>query len=297
MMMDLPSLRIFVAAVEERSLARAGEREHLGTSAASKRMAELERKVGTRLLMRHGRGVTPTPAGMMLYQRARAILRNIISTEQALRAFADNGMSQVRLAANPSTFLESLPGQISAFSQNHPDTRVDLIEAFSVDVPRRVIDGEADIGIYHAQHPAVGVVSAPYRSDRVGLVVPLGHPLCARPEWRLEEALEFDFIGYLPRHSLESFMELAGNTLSRPPLVRVQVSNYEARCRMVREGLGIAIVPESIGRRYAAGIGLSVHGLTDAWAKRQFHVCRMDGDGVSAGAHALFSSLAGAFSD
>lgn len=42
MMMDLPSLRIFVAAVEERSLARAGEREHLGTSAASKRMAELE---------------------------------------------------------------------------------------------------------------------------------------------------------------------------------------------------------------------------------------------------------------
>lgn len=64
-MMDLPFLRVFVAAVEERSLARAGEREHVGTSAASKRMAELERQVGTRLLVRHGRGVTPTPAGTM----------------------------------------------------------------------------------------------------------------------------------------------------------------------------------------------------------------------------------------
>jgi DNA-binding transcriptional LysR family regulator len=290
-MMDLPSLRVFVAAVEERSLARAGEREHLGTSAASKRMAELERQVGTRLLVRHGRGVTPTPAGTMLYQRALAILRNVNSAEQALKAFAINGLSQVRLAANPSTFLESLPRQISEFCLSYPGARVDLIEAFSVDVPRQVIDGDADVGIYHAQHPAVGVTSVPYRTDRVGVVVPLGHPLCARPAWRLEDALEYDFIGYLPRHSVESFMELAGSTLSRPPNVRVQVSNYEARCRMVREGLGIAIVPESIGRRYAAGIGLSVQGLTDPWATRQFYVCRMNSDRTPTAAQALFDKL------
>ena len=63
--MDLSSLEILIAAIEEKSLSRGAERVHLVTSAVSKRITELERRLGTTLLRRHGRGVEATPAGAM----------------------------------------------------------------------------------------------------------------------------------------------------------------------------------------------------------------------------------------
>jgi DNA-binding transcriptional LysR family regulator len=154
-----------------------------------------------------------------------------------------------------------------------------------------VDDDEADIGIYNAAYPASGVVSMPYRQDRSGLVVPAGHALASREVVRLEEALDYDFLGYFPRHSLEEFMLLAGPTLSRPLRVRAQVSNPEARCNLVREGLGLAVVPTGIARNYEASMGLKVVALSDAWALRQLWVCVRDAAKLSAPARAFLEHL------
>ena len=289
--MDLSSLEILIAAIEEKSLSRAAERVHLVTSAASKRISELERRLGTTLLRRHGRGVEPTPAGAMLYQQAKAILRNVAQARQSLAAFASSGVPNIRLVANSSTVLQFLPADISAFARKVPAARVDLVEAFSYDVPRMVADGQADIGIYHAEHPSSGVVSLPYRTDRLGLVVPVGHPLSQRTNLRLDEALDYDFLGNFPRHSLDEFLTLAGATISRPLRVRAQVSNPEARCAMVREGMGLAIMPEGIARNYEARLGLVVLPLTDAWAARQLYVCVRDPGALSPQAAALLAHL------
>src|SRR3546814_18469051 len=86
--MDIPALEIFVAAVEEKSLSKAAERINLVTSAASKRIAELERHLDRTLLLRHGRGVEPTPAGTLLYQRAKAILRSIQLAEHEVNSYS-----------------------------------------------------------------------------------------------------------------------------------------------------------------------------------------------------------------
>ncbi|WP_234041064.1 LysR family transcriptional regulator [Advenella mandrilli] len=65
--LDVSTLEIFIAAVEERSLSRAAERENLVTSSVSKRITELEEYLKKPLFLRHGRGVEPTPAGTLLY--------------------------------------------------------------------------------------------------------------------------------------------------------------------------------------------------------------------------------------
>jgi DNA-binding transcriptional LysR family regulator len=289
--MDLSSLEILIAAIEEKSLSRGAERVHLVPSAASKRVSELERRLGTTLLRRHGRGVEPTPAGAMLYQQAKAILRNVAQVRESLAAYASSGVPNIRLVANSSTVLQFLPADISAFARKVSASRVDLVEAFSYDVPRMVADGQADIGIYHAEHPSSGVVSKPYRTDRLGLVVPVGHPLSQRGSLRLDEALDYDFLGNFPRHSLDEFLILAGATISRPLRVRAQVSNPEARCAMVREGMGLAIMPEGIARNYVARLGLVVVTLTDPWAARQLYVCVRDANALSPHARALLDHL------
>ncbi len=289
--MDLVSLEILVAAVEEKSLSRAAERVHVVTSAASKRISELERRLGTTLLLRHGRGVEPTPAGVVLYQQAKMILRTVAQARDSLTAYSSGGVPSIRLVANSSTVLQFLPKEISSFARKMPAARVDLLEAFSYDVPRMVADGQGDIGIYHAEHPASGVVSVPYRRDRIGLVVPVGHPLSRRKGMRFNDALDYDFLGNFPRHSLDEFLTLAGATVTRPVRVRAQVSNPEARCAMVREGLGLAVMPEDIAGHYVERMGLVVVPLSDPWAERQLFVCVRDRQALSPQVKALLEHL------
>ncbi|HTK01970.1 MAG TPA: LysR family transcriptional regulator [Bordetella sp.] len=271
--LDIPALKIFVAAVEEKSLSKAAERQSLVTSAASKRVAEMERHLNRVLLHRHGRGVEPTPAGMLLYQRAKAILRSLQLAEAAVEGYAVDGMAKIRLASVPSPILATLPSQIGRYLRANPKISVDLLECYSYEIPRMVAEDRADIGIYHGRHPAPGVVSYPYIRDRVGLVVPLGHPLADRKAVHLEDAVDYDLVGYFPRHSFDQFLAYVDQSVSRPPNVRLQVSNFEARCRMVQEGLGLAVLPEAIARKYLVDMGLAWLRLEDEWAERQFYIC------------------------
>ncbi|CAB3849426.1 HTH-type transcriptional regulator CysL [Achromobacter anxifer] len=295
--LDIPALEIFVAAVEEKSLSKAAERENLVTSAASKRVAELERHLERTLLHRHGRGVEPTPAGTLLYQRAKAILRSVQLTESAINGYSADGQAKIRLASNPSTILQFLPDVMGRFLADRRDVSVDLLDAHSYDIPRLVAETSVDIGIYHADHPVPGVASFPFRRDRVGLVVPVGHPLAGRGELFLEEALDYDLLGYFPRHSLDQFLAYAGQTLTRPPNVKLQVSNFETRCRMIREGLGIGIVPEGIARNYLASMGLALLRLRDAWAERQFYVCVRDAAQLARPVEELLRALTASTAD
>lgn len=209
--LDIASLEIFVAAVDLKSLSKAAEHESVVTSAASKRVAELERQLGNpRLLHRHGRGVEATPAGVALYQRAKAILRSIKLAEDEVASFAPHGAPKVRLAASRSTVVHYLPNSLRDFMRKHTDTHIDLIERMSPDIPRVVVEGVADIGITTRTAAAPGVLSWPSHEDRVELIVPRGASVGRKggPIF-LEQAVDYEFIGYFPRHSYEAFLDLA----------------------------------------------------------------------------------------
>lgn len=278
MKMDLLGLQMLVSAIESKSLSRAAENENLATSGASKRIAELERRLGAVLLVRHARGVEPTPAGVALYHHAKAILRSVELAQNSVAEFGAGGMPKIRLAANRSSIIQYLPSAISRYFAAEPAAHIDLQERYSYDIPRLVTEGDADLGIYHAQTAAPGVHSVPYRQDRVVLVTPLDHPLAAFDETTLDAAKDYPFVGYFPRHSYEAFSSLAQASLSRPLNVRIEVSNYEARCRLIRERVGIGVMPELIAASYLTRYGLKAIRLLDDWARRQFFLCMSGSD-------------------
>ena len=78
---------------------------------------------------------------------------------------------------------------------------------------------------------------------------------------------------------------------NRPVRVRAQVSNPEARCAMVREGLGLAVMPEGIARNYVGRMGLVVVPLSDPWAERHLFVCVRDPQALSPQVKALLEHL------
>jgi DNA-binding transcriptional LysR family regulator len=290
---DTNLLEIFVSAVDNKSLTRAGIELNLVVSAISKRIGELERYVGKSLLRRSGRGIEPTAAGELLYLHAKSILRSLRVADQALASFNDNGVRKIRLLATQTTIVQSLPQQIAAYLLQSQETSIYLIESRSVDIPATVSAGEADIGIYHAQYPAASVLSYPYRRDRTALIVPKGHPLQGRSSVYFEEVLDYPLLGAFPRYTLDQFLELAGPSLSRPPKVVFSVSNFEARCHMVKEGLGVAMMPEDIATRYVANLGLRMIRINDSWAERQFFGCIRAADANDHYAHRLLHHLCG----
>ncbi|MDH0090202.1 LysR family transcriptional regulator [Achromobacter mucicolens] len=88
---DPVSLRLFLAALEEGSLARAAARENIVPSAVSKRMSEMEDAFGVPLLERGVKGVQPTPAGDALAAHARRVLEDMDRMHRDMAGFATGG--------------------------------------------------------------------------------------------------------------------------------------------------------------------------------------------------------------
>ena len=78
--MNLKQLEYFVAIVEEGQVTAAARRLHISQPPLSYELAQLERELGCKLVHRGPRGVTPTDAGRLLYERAAHILAMATAT-------------------------------------------------------------------------------------------------------------------------------------------------------------------------------------------------------------------------
>jgi hypothetical protein len=137
-----------------------------------------------------------------------------------------------------------------------PGAQIGLRERYSDDILRLVTENAADFGIYHAETAAPGVHSVRYRQDRVVLVMLVDYPLATLDEAALEAAEDCLLVGYFPLYSYEGFLPLAEASLWRSLSVRIEVSNSGARCRLIREEVGIGAM-----RKLIAASNLSWYGL------------------------------------
>src|SRR3712207_9458566 len=96
--LDIAELRAFCAAIDLGSLGRAARLLRVSQPALSKRMRAMEAVVGTPLVERSPRGITPTPAGSRLYVEARKLLAQAEAVDDLVRGLAGEE-APVRLPA------------------------------------------------------------------------------------------------------------------------------------------------------------------------------------------------------
>jgi len=291
--LDLTSLRLFVSVCETGNIARAGERESIVGSAISKRLAQLEQHLGTPLLARKRHGVTPTAAGQTLLEHARSMLDSAARIEADMRNFSAGAWGQVRILASVSAMTESLADDVAAFLQQpaHRNIQIDLEERVSPEIVRGIHEGMASLGVCWDASDMGALQSRPYRSDRLCLVVPTGHPLAAFASVRFEQSLDYEHVS-LPVNSavqvrLQRYAAAAGKTLRH----RVVVTNFEAALRVVRAGLALSLVPREIAEPAAAGYALKIVDLDEPWARRRFVICFRDRESLTPSARLLLDHL------
>lgn len=276
--LDLTSLRYFVAVCETGNITRAAEQEHVVPSAISKRLAQLEQDLRVPLFERQRRGVSPTAAGETLLEHGRAILSSASRIAQDMASYGAGVRGQVHLLGTVSSIAESLADDVAAFMKlpAHREIQVDIQEAFSRDIVRRVKEGSAAVGILWDATDLQGLQSSPYRSDQLAAVAHESHPLAKRKRCAFEETLAYEHVGLEASSAVNVVLARAAAIAGQRVRYRAQVSNFEAALRVVRANLGISIIPREIAAPHAEAFGLKILPLTDAWAKRRFAICYRD---------------------
>ena len=74
-------------------------------------------------------------------------------------------------------------------------------------------------------------------------------------------------------------------------LLRIQVSSFEAVCRMVEADVGIGVIPESSALRHRQTMGIKIIALDEPWAVRERSILIRDLEGLPGCVHALVAAI------
>lgn len=122
----LSPMETFVAVVEAGSFSGAARRLELGQPAVSKIIAQLEQRLGTRLLLRSPRGLTPTDAGLRFYEHARRAIDCVDEAEQAVRDASQSLSGRLRVSSTVTFSRIHLLPALKTFLARHPQLELDL---------------------------------------------------------------------------------------------------------------------------------------------------------------------------
>lgn len=244
-MMNLSHWRLLVAVADTRNISRAAELVGISQSGASQALAQMESALGSKLLVRERREVSVTALGEQVLVHARAMLAQF----DAIRALADSAQGlhsgRIRLATFPSVLATVLPALISSFRRRHPGIELVALEGTDEEVEEWLAAGTVELGVVLNPEPARH--AAIIGRDEWMAVIPASHALGRRNSEqgvRLSELVGEPFVlatGGCSVHA-QSLVEQAGLMLSD---IRVTVRDLASAAVLVREGLGVSILPES----------------------------------------------------
>ncbi|CAI1594287.1 Cyn operon transcriptional activator [Serratia entomophila] len=251
-MQNLLHWRLLVAVADSGKITQAAAQCGMTQSGASQAIAQLESALNTPLLVRLPHSVALTQSGERIVSHARAMLAEL----QAIRHYAlqANGAQsgKIRLASFPSAFSALLPPLLRKFRRLYPAIELIPLEGTDREVENWLALETADVGI--VLNPAPERPCLPLGQDAWLAVAASQHPLArGRRAVDFAEWVTQPFVLATGGCDLnaQSLAQQAGLTLSD---VRASVSDWQTAQTLVREGVGVALMPASTIAADAAGL-------------------------------------------
>jgi DNA-binding transcriptional LysR family regulator len=191
-------LEYFVAVAEEGQMTRAARRLDVAQPALSQAIAQLEAEFGLKLLDRHARGVSLTPAGVALYEKARMAVEANLDAAQTARSLARTQAGTIEFGFVGSPPGLDSPQQLEAFSQSYPEIEIRYRELAFPTLPTARWLADVDVVACHLPPSDPSVWSQPLRKESRMILVPRRHPLSGREQVRVTDVLDEAFIGFDP---------------------------------------------------------------------------------------------------
>lgn len=288
---DPYTLQLFVSVAREGSISRAALKEHIATSALSRRVADLEHALGVALLSRSPLGVVVTDAGRLVMERAQQIELGLEALVRDVHELQGVVTGRVRLYANASAVIGFLPERLSRFCATYPQVAVELEERLSSEVVRACLDDVSDIGIAAMDQVPSGLDNWKFADDPLQVIVPRGHELTKLDAVTFERFAAFPVVSVQHGGALDRLLRERSAQTRLPLRVVVTVNSFDGVCRMVQAGLGIAMVPLSAARAYAGSSLFELRPLQERWARRELKMMALRKEPRSAAVQAMLAFL------
>jgi LysR family transcriptional regulator, nitrogen assimilation regulatory protein len=146
---DVKQLRYFVQIVDSGSVSKAAELLRVAQPSLSLQLRTLEEELGTKLLVRHARGVSPTEEGKVLAEHARKILREIDKIPEVLSSTSSNPTGRVTVGL-PTSACRGLSVPLTkAAAAAYPGISLHIVEAMTGNLDEWIESGKLDIALLY----------------------------------------------------------------------------------------------------------------------------------------------------
>jgi DNA-binding transcriptional LysR family regulator len=253
--LSLPRLRIFAAIVEQGGYSAAADYLGLSQSTVSFHVRELQRALGTPLLVYRARQVHLTAAGQALYGLARRALRDAEEMADHIAELRAGRAGRVRLGAGIAFEQEFFFEQVVApFQRAHPTVELSLHFARRTRIIEAVQAREVDLGYMVPWRLPADLRYEPLHGSQVVFFVAKDHPLASDPCPSIEDVARTGLITPTPdsteRQYYGALLRQAG---LRGYRVALEVDGTHGRILAAQAGLGVLAL---FWPAYARHVGL-----------------------------------------
>jgi DNA-binding transcriptional LysR family regulator len=243
MALELSELRAFLVLSNRLHFGQAAEALHVSQPALTKQMQRLEAKVAGPLLIRGYRRVTLTPAGEILRDRARSLLREAEIAEQMARLAVNGKAGLLRIGFGIASLAAGLPGILARFRHHFPAVQVSMRDMSTPDQIAALEQGDIDVGFVRLPVERAELVTVPVLEEVLVAAVPRGMSY----RKGLSGLRNEPFVVISRSVSASFFDHLIGTCRAAgfSPRVVQEVNELFTVLNLVQAGLGVSLVPRS----------------------------------------------------
>ena len=254
----LQAVRLFIRVVDLGSFSKAAAEAGVGQPAATKTVALLEKRLGSRLVHRTTQGVTPTEIGLLYYEKCKLIAHHADEADSVAALMQSQLRGGLRIGTSLAFGRRVLVPLVMRFMREHPELQIDLtFEDRYVDLVEQGIDVAirmgrlADSGLgarWLGVNPWVVVASPQYLAAR-------GTP-GSPADLAAHDALIYSTVQGDARWHLSG---AAGAAVALPLTGPLRSNNLSALLAATRAGLGLAALPRYVAQEsLRAGVVVEV---------------------------------------
>jgi DNA-binding transcriptional LysR family regulator len=174
---ELDTLFQILVVAEQGSFHKAASLLGVKTSTLSRRIQELEARIGVSLFQRHRHGVRPTDAGRIFFENMQRIESDLISVLVSARAAGRGESGWLRIGLYVSLSTGPLRDALLAYAERFPDVEISVVDESRRNLMERLNSGALDIIIVNGQvrHGAHEIL--PLWTEGILVAMPVSHPL------------------------------------------------------------------------------------------------------------------------
>lgn len=268
----LANISFFIEVAKRKSFTKAAKALDIPLPTVSRRIMQMERELGVKLLNRDNRKVEVTEAGKGLYERCENILAEAVNAKEQVVQLQETVAGRIRLSSTPTLYYIYMQGALCAFTEKYPaiDMHVNL-------APQTMDFEDCDLKIWGGPLPDSSFKVRQLLGSQMGLYATptfFGQRLPPQEPQDLDGETFIQIKGFF-----EHYLELRTGSQKKRVAIKPKhvVSNMGLALEFLMAGQGIAVLHKHIADRFEQ-IGALMH-ILPGWICLGFETCLLRPEG------------------